>query len=368
MKKINKSSRLLVGFGAALTALMINSTILEAPKAEAFSLGKVGDVVKTVKQQNDAKKSLDHYENAGRNELFEVIKKEDGVNTDSGYNQTLDRIMKKLTTGIAVSDPSINAKPYNYFINPDEGFNAYCTLGHNISINTGVFYFFDNYEDGIAAVVAHEMAHGQKSHPINGAKKKMTVDLVSAIAATSINSNGIIAADVISKQVKTVGVTRNNEKEADAVAFVYMADSGYNIGAPAAVWQRVMEHSGTEKSKGMLEDVLNPSTHPESDSRRDGYAALMTKYSNNKVAVDVKSSEVKVNGKVFMKPAGTKSMSGAQRSYLVAGNLARVYHAGAAGAARNDNGTVKVGNQAIVTPVAGDPSADELVKAFNSIK
>ena len=129
-----------------------------------------------------------------------------------------------------------------------------------------------------------------------------------------------------------------------------------------------MEHSDTEKSKGMLEDVLNPSTHPESDSRRDGYAALMTKYSNNKVAVDVKSSEVKVNGKVFMKPAGTKSMSGAQRSYLVAGNLARVYHAGAAGAARNDNGTVKVGNQAIVTPVAGDPSADELVKAFNSIK
>ena len=212
------------------------------------------------------------------------------------------------------------------------------------------------------------MAHGQKSHPINGAKKKMTVDLVGKIAATSINSNGIIAADVISQQVKTVGVTRNNEKEADAVAFVYMADSGYNVGAPAAVWQRVIEHSGTAKSKGILDDVLNPSTHPESDSRRDSYATLMTKYSNNKVAVDSKSGEVKVNGKVFMKPANTKSMSGAQRSYLVAGNLARAYHAGPVGTARNDNGTVKIGSQAIVTPVTGDTSADELVNIFNSIK
>lgn len=353
-------------------SLLVSFALVNIASVEAISLGnlgKAGKVVDTIKEQEQIKKSLDYYENDGRNELFVELKKSDGVNNDSTYNKTLDNIMSKLSTGIAKSDPSITSKPYNYFINPEEVFNAYCTLGHNISVNTGVFYFFNNYEDQVAAVVAHEMAHGQKNHPIAGAKKKMTVELVSQLASIGLNSNGMLAADVVANQVKTVGVTRKNEVEADSYAFVYMADAGYNVGAPAAVWQRVIEKSSSGSSKGTFDDILNPSTHPEDKSRRDSYSKQLTEYSNKKVTVDANTGEVKINGKTFIKTVAAGTMSGPERSYLVAGNLARVYHDnGTIPEARNDNGTVRVGSQAIVTPAAGDTSADELVALFNQIK
>ena len=371
MKSFLSRKNLSRGLGVLALSLLVNATSAELPAAEAISLGKlgkVGKVVDTVKEQEQIKKSLDYYENEGRHELFEELKKSDGVNTDPGYNQLLTNIMTKLSAGIAKSDPSITGKPYNYFVNPEEVFNAYCTLGHNISVNTGVFYFFENHEDRVAVVVAHEMAHGQKRHPIEGAKKKMTVELVSQLASVGMNDKGLLAADVVANQVKTVGVTKKNEVEADAVAFIYIADSGYNVGAPAAVWQRVIENS-SGASKNIFDDILNPSTHPENKSRRDAYAKQLTEYSKKKVTVDANSGEVKINGKSFMKPVTAGSMSGAERSYFVAGNLARIYHDNSTvGTARNDNGTVRVGAQAVVTPAAGDATADELVALFNQIK
>lgn len=361
-----------LSLSAFALSLLVSFAFVNIQNVEAVSLGKLGKagkVVDTVKEQEQIKKSLDYYENDGRGELFEQIKKEDGVNNDPGYNQTLKNIMTKLSAGVEKSDPSITSKPYNYFINPQEVFNAYCTLGHNISVNTGVFYFFNNYEDQVAAVVAHEMAHGQKNHPIAGAKKKMTVDLVSKLAAVGVNNNGMIAVDVLANQVKTVGVTRKNEVEADAYAFTYMADAGYNVGAPASVWQKVIENSSNASSKKIFDDILNPSTHPEDKSRRDSYSKMLTEYSNKKITVDANTGEVKINGKTFMKPVKAGNMSGGERSYLVAGNLARVYHDnGTILEARNDNGSVRVGSQAIVTPAAGDASADELVALFNQIK
>ena len=41
-----------------------------------------------------------------------------------------------------------------------------------MSVNIGAFWFLDYNEDKLAAVIAHELVHGQKEHPIKGAKKK----------------------------------------------------------------------------------------------------------------------------------------------------------------------------------------------------
>lgn len=351
---------------------LLGSSLVDAPSAEAFSLKKVGTIGKvagTVKEQQQIKKSLEYYEEDGRNELFEALKEEDGVNNDVALNRNLENIMTRLTQGIAKSDPSINDKPYNYFINPSDVFNAYCTLGHNISVNTGVFNFFDNNEDWVAVVVAHEMAHGQRQHPIEGAKKKMTVELVSKLASIGLNSNGMLAANVVANQVKTVGVTRKNEVEADLFAFQYIADAGYNVGAPAAVWQRVIEQSSSASKKNLFDDILNPSTHPENTKRRDAYLKQLTEYSQNKVTVDVTSGEVKINDQTFLTAAAAGNMSSIERSFFVAGNLARLFHdTPTISEAKNENGTVKVGNQAIITPAAGDLSADEIVRIFNALK
>lgn len=79
--------------------------------------------------------------------------------------------MNRLTYVISLDDPSINDKPYNYFVNNDETYNAFCTVGHNLTVNTGMFKLLNNNQDELAIVVAHELAHGQEEHVQSSAKK-----------------------------------------------------------------------------------------------------------------------------------------------------------------------------------------------------
>jgi predicted Zn-dependent protease len=352
----------------SLIVFLVVFGLFSQPRLEAAI--KIGNVVGAISEQQKITRDLNYYENEGRNELFEEYKKSEGVNTDPAMNALLERIMKRLSATVAKTEKSIVDKPYNYFVNNQEDFNAFCSLGHNISVNTGVFNFFGGNEDQIAAVVAHELVHGQKNHPINGAKKKLTVDFLQKTVGANLGGAARIAADVVAVNVKNAGITKPNEWEADNVAFTYMADAGYNVGAPASVWQAVIDASKpSAKSKDFLTNVFNPSTHPESKDRRDNYSVKLTEYSNKKVAVDAAAGEVKVNGKTFMKPAAAGIMSGLERAFLIAGNLAAVYHANAAvPEARAEGGAVFLGGQRIVTPAQGDGSAAELAAVLNSIK
>ena len=184
-----KKSKIIVG--AALLAVSVLSFTLPQ-QAEAINLGSIaGKAVGAAKEQQEINKALNYYDNEGRHELFEALKQEDGVNSDYNANAMLGRIMQRMTPAIAKSDATINSKPYNYFVNNQEFFNAYCALGHNMSVNIGAFWFLDYNEDKLAAVIAHELVHGQKEHPIKGAKKKMSVDFVMKTVHLDHGHNGI---------------------------------------------------------------------------------------------------------------------------------------------------------------------------------
>lgn len=356
--------------GVLTLGISLLAGLLQPAKTEAVSLGNLGGtIVGAAAEQEKVRKSLDYYENDGRNELFEEIQKGEGVVDDPERNEELARIMTRLTRTIAKTEPSINDKPYNYFINPQTGFNAYCTLGHNISVNLGVFSFLDNNEDKIAAVVAHELVHGQRNHPINGAKKKMTVEFVQKVAGSQMGGGSRLAVDIVAVNAKNAGVTKPNEWEADHIAFGYLTDAGYNPGAPASVWQRIIDTAGQDSAKGVFDDLLNPSTHPGNKERRDNYSKKLTEYSNNNVTVNSATGEIKINNKPFMKPAAFANMSGLERSYLIAGNLASVYHSKEPLAqAFNEDGVIRIGGVAIAQPCSDDQSADELVTILNAIK
>lgn len=76
---------------------------------------------------------------------------------------------------------------------------------------------------------------------------------------------------------------------------------------------------------------------------------------------------MQVNKKDFVTPAA--DMSSAERKYFVMGNLVLAYAHGQAGKlAEVVNGTVMLGNQAIMTPAEGDPTAEELAALLNKIK
>ena len=213
-------------------------------------------------------KQVSYLDNKGRDEYMGQIKDKYGVNTDPTANAMLARIMTRLSDAVALTDDSIVKKPYNYFVNNDKSFNAFCTLGHNMSVNIGAFDKLNYNEDELAFVIAHEMGHGQKNHPAAGVKRALPLSILGALYASQ-NRNS--ASSVGAALVTTIGtakwVTKPMESQADKLAFDYAVAAGYNVGAGAALWQHILEQNGS-KSSGFAE-LFND--HPTSVSRRDNY-------------------------------------------------------------------------------------------------
>ena len=320
--------------------------------------GKIDDEIKNINNTEE-----------GRQKYFQEMKDQDGVCDDWEHNQMLDDIMTRLSNGIGESDDSIYEKPFLYFLNNKENFNAACGLGRCMTINKGLFSLSES-TDEIAFVLAHEMGHGMKDHALNGTKKKARTIISASVAAQA--AGGGIAPTLITNllvgQINNVKIGKKMEWEADNLAMGYAYAAGYNPGAGAALWQRVLEKQGEYKNN-FVGEIFSPSDHPKHEQRRDNYEKRLTQISGGHVTIKKGTDTVEVNGKEFTTPAPLSDMSSAERKYFLMGNLAAAYdHGDAKEAAKNVNGTVYLGNQAIMTPVDGDESADTLVKTLNNIK
>ena len=340
-----------------LAAVAVAGTVVFSacpmPTAHADLLGTV---IGAGLQYAALNQQLSYYDNEGRDELFQQMQQQYGVNDDPYLNERLDSIMESLSGAIAKVDPTITEKPYNYFVNQDKSFNAFCTLGHNISVNTGMFDMVAN-DDEIAVVLGHEMGHGQKKH----VQKGMRDTLIAQVGA-AVLTNGSALGSIIAGVVGNVHMPRAKEREADKLAFEYLTHSNYNPGACAAIWQRVMEKSPNSGSSFL-------SDHPDHKDRRDTYAKSLTEYSGGHVKIETDAALIKVNGKDFVTPAPANDMSSQERAYFVMGNLSTAYHNGYnASEAWADGDVLMLGVQPIMEAVAGDPSASEMAARLNAIK
>lgn len=338
--------------------------------AEAFNWGNLaGAIFVTTAQQQQLEKQLNYLDTDGRNEYFNQIKSELGENQDYYYNTILDDIMNRLTYVISLEYPSIKDKPYNYFINNDETYNAFCTVGHNLTVNTGMFKLLNNNQDELAIVVAHELAHGQKDHVQSSAKKSFSINLLANIyASQNTDIFSVLSTNILANNMKAKGITKKQEQQADDIAFDYTVKAGYNVGAGAATWQRFIDKMG-ESKKNFVGELFSPSDHPSHQSRRNNYSEKLTKYSNNKVKVDAKTGMITINRHDFIIPVEANDMSCQERAYLIAGNLAAVYHnhpKNPPKAYLNDN-TIYMGNQAIMVVEYGE-NGNDIVDYLNIIK
>ena len=403
MKLSSLKRKISATLAAGILGTSIAFTAIPAPTADASILGAIigtGIQIAAVEQQ------LSYLDKDGRQELHNSMRTQYGVNEDPELNTRLDTIMENLTAGIGSVDPSIYDKPYNYFINNDETFNAFCSLGHNISVNTGLFNLVTN-DDEIAVVIAHEMGHGQKNHVVKGFHKTIPVALGSAVLAESTGGiGGAVLATVLNNQITAKSITKPQEWEADNLAFDYLLNTPYNPGACAAIWQRVMEKMNSSGSQNFVGEIFSPSDHPSNEQRRDNYSKKLTDLSCDKVTVA--DGIITLNGQTFLVCADSteEDMSAAERSYLVAGNLALLYKDSApkkkekkkekeepengeykkrtfsfqrepeAKPAENklpknayaEDGMLFVDDKYIMTEISGEPSAAELAALFNQIK
>ena len=355
--------------GITAAALGLSITFSAPATAEAISWGDViGIGVSAAALNSQINSQIKTFNNSegGRQQLFEQFKKEYGVNEDAALNARLDNIMSNLTRAVGKVDYSIYDKPYKYFLSADKTLNAACAMGHVMMVNTGAFDYLAT-DDEIAAIVGHEMGHGQKDHVAKGSRKKLTKLVVAQLGVTAAGGGAL--ANLVGSLALNNSVTHGDKKhetEANNLAWEYMLNTDYNIGACAAVMQRLSElYGGAARNKA--EAILNPSDHPNTDSRRDNYAKKLYEYSGKHASA--KDGVITINGKKFTTIAKTTNMSSAERSFFVLGNLAKAYHNGkTAGKAIVYNGSIYIEDQLIMSPSAGDEDVYTLAERLNSIK
>ncbi len=354
---------------AGITATALGFSLTTFSPAVVEAAVDWGGVVGTVISAAALKKQIDQQITAfndteeGRTDLYNQYVEKYGVNQDDEINGRMNKIMANLTAAVGKVDPSIYDKPYKYFVSNDPSLNAFCSMGHVMVVNIGAFNNLST-DDEIAAIVGHEMGHGQQEHVVKGQRKTLQKLVIANLGSAAVGG-GVIANTVASLALNNSVAhgSKKQETEADNLAWEYILHTDYNIGACAAVMQKLAELYGEKNNS----DIFNPADHPDTGKRRDNYAKKLHEYSGNHASA--KDGVITINKKNFMTVAAANSMSSAERSYFVLGNLAKAYHNGEnESSATVYNGTVYLGNQAIVTPAADDEDAYTLAERLNAIK
>ena len=140
--------------------------------------------------------------------------------------------------------------------------------GGKIAVYTGMLEITKN-EDGLAAVMGHEIAHAVAKHGVERASR--TVVLKTSTQLIDILSGGKLSQVNRTTGMDTVGLlaqlgimnpfSRKQESEADYLGLIFSSLSGYDIRETTKIWDRMKE---ANKGKAPPEFM---STHPSADNR-----------------------------------------------------------------------------------------------------
>ena len=148
--------------------------------------------------------------------------------------------------------------------------NAWCMPGGKIAFYTGILPVCKN-DDGIAAVMGHEIAHAFARHTVEkltqaSMMQMATIGISRSKYAELLNKSfrvGNVGGNVYNSVVKYgifLPFSRKMESEADYLGMGFMNLAGFNIKEPAKLWQRMMADQ-----EGRMPEFMG--SHPSPDNR-----------------------------------------------------------------------------------------------------
>ncbi len=201
-------------------------------------------------------------------------------NTSKDVEKTnqIKRVGKKISIAVdkfmRANNMSNEADAYKWEFNliEDKTVNAWCMPGGKVVFYTGILPICDN-EDGVAAVMGHEVAHAFARHGQERMSQAMAQQRLSLAVAygTKDDKNSEIWNLVygIGSQVGMLAYSRTHESEADKLGLIFMIMAGYNGEEAAQVWVRMSKRSGKSSQPEFL------STHPSNESRINTLKAFL---------------------------------------------------------------------------------------------
>ena len=213
--------------------------------------------------------------NAQAARMYEKIKEKEKLSDDVESLNQIKEIGKKMENSINtyfdkknLPDPTLNFQWEYILIDNKKIKNAWCMPGGKIAFYTGMLEITKN-EDGLAAVMGHEVAHAVAKHSVERASRGVVLqtgtkllDVLSGGKLSQVNrTTGMDTVGLLSKIGIMNPFTRKQESEADYLGLIFSSLSGYDIRETTKIWERMKEaNKGKEPPEFM-------STHPSSTNR-----------------------------------------------------------------------------------------------------
>lgn len=207
--------------------------------------------------------SFDQYKNfINENKLSsDEVKSNQIKRVGKNISEAVDRFMR-------ANGMEKEAETYEWEFNlvDDKTVNAWCLPGGKIVFYTGILPICAN-EDGVAAVMGHEVAHAFAKH----GQERMSKGQIQQLGGLAV-ALGTSNKDPKTQQIwnlaygigSTAGMlaySRTHETEADKLGLVFMLMAGYNGNEAAEVWVRMSERAGKSNTPEFF------STHPSHERR-----------------------------------------------------------------------------------------------------
>jgi predicted Zn-dependent protease len=213
--------------------------------------------------------------NAQVAQVYEQVKEKEKLSDDTAKLNEIKEIGRKMENSISeyfyiskLDDPTVNFDWEYILIDNKKIRNAWCMPGGKIAVYTGMLEVTKN-NDGLAAVMGHEIAHAVAKHSVERASRGMLLNTGTRVI--DIFSGGILSDINRTTGMDTVGLlsqlgimnpfNRKQESEADYLGMIFSSLSGYDIRETRKIWERMKEYNKGKETPEFM------STHPSSDTR-----------------------------------------------------------------------------------------------------
>lgn len=191
----------------------------------------------------------------------EIIEKEK-LELDPVINARVQRIGKRIAAATGRSDYQWEFK----VIDDDKQINAFCLPGGKVAVYTGLLPVAQD-DDGLAAVIGHEVAHAIARHGGERLSQEMIVAglTVATVVATNDSKNRDLYVGLLGAGAAVgflLPYSRLHESEADRMGLIYMAKAGYDPRAAIGLWERM-----AKAGKGKAKPPEFLSSHPADETR-----------------------------------------------------------------------------------------------------
>jgi predicted Zn-dependent protease len=206
----------------------------------------------------------------------QFLSKANVVSKSDRQNQELQVIAKNIENAIhqyfILENKPDPTKKINWDVNlvKEEQVNAWAMPGGKITFYTKILEIAEN-KDGIAAIMAHEMAHVIGRHGNERMSQALLLDVATTVAQTATGTTLQGGAKTTYNLLRAYGIFlpfgRKQETESDYLGLIFMTIAGYDPEETIKLWERMGAHA--KKKGGSPPEFM--STHPSSENRIENF-------------------------------------------------------------------------------------------------